>query len=401
MGEPAHLQHRSKAAAPVVPDGLLRRLLEVCLGGWPLPKCEATAERILLRADQLGVFPLLYQYLRAAGLPLAPSQHHRWRTHVIRIALLSRRLQRVVQALQDLEHAVLKGLPLAVAAYGDVHARSVGDVDILVRASDVPRAQACLEAAGYAAAPGARPWFGGNNQFALYHSGHGLAVELHWAMAMPSVPSPSADELLRSRASVLLDSRFLVTTLDAQAGLLSLVLHYHHHVGFVGGLFDIAAWLDRQGPALDPGAVRETCRRLGIYGVLQWPMHVLRSLTGKAPQLLGEDVEPQVLLWSRCTAARMRSCLAADRYPGLRRSATTTHGALLGRRMAWRLLSASLLDGFRAKAVGVLQPVFHGPRAHAEYRGEPRVTFGTYVHMALRPYVLARKRWARMPPRDS
>ena len=78
-----------------------------------------------------------------------------------------------------------KGLTLTQAAYGDIAARECGDIGMIVRCDDLPRARRLLESEGYEcamdeAAKASDP----NDPVDLYiKRARGVTVDLHWIMA--------------------------------------------------------------------------------------------------------------------------------------------------------------------------------------------------------------------------
>jgi len=111
--------------------------------------------RLLDLAHEHGVTALLYAALTNIREDVPSSVAHeleiRYTTNVHKSLLQARELIRVLTALQaaGVEAIPYKGLVLAELAYGDLAMRQAGDMDLLVRRSDLPRAQATARELGY------------------------------------------------------------------------------------------------------------------------------------------------------------------------------------------------------------------------------------------------------------
>ena len=113
--------------------------------------------------------------------------------------LLSAELVRLLGYFREagVEVLVFKGVIAAIQFYGDLVERPSGDLDLLVRVRDYPRAAATLIEAGYE--PGVE--YLTSLQRAFSHSGRGTDVDLHWGVP-PTLPRFSARVLWRHRAQV-------------------------------------------------------------------------------------------------------------------------------------------------------------------------------------------------------
>ena len=156
----------SKPMAPLAPptEPEWRLLLAACR-----PDCSNVTEEIgsLLQlplrwnwlfelAENHGVLPLLHQALTHYRDSLAPedlatlaSKH---RTNLHKAMMLSRELIRILDTLAEsgIEVMPYKGLALAESLYGDIALRQTGDIDLLIRATDVSRACDVLRTLQYA-----------------------------------------------------------------------------------------------------------------------------------------------------------------------------------------------------------------------------------------------------------
>jgi hypothetical protein len=251
--EPAH---RSDAMA------ILRQELD-----WP---------QFVELAARHGVAPLMERHLASMGWvgvpkPVAAALWARNAVTVRRNRGMATELATVYDALEreGIETIPYKGPTLALAVYGDLSLREFGDLDLLLRARDVPRAKAILGTRGYDAAnplPSAleaqllrtRHLY----ELPLVDRARGLMVELHWRPD-PDVEAVALgdDDWWRS----LPTARFEGTTLRSlQPHELLLVLCLHGSKHFwvsLGWLVDVAE-LIRSRADLDWQWIAETARRL-------------------------------------------------------------------------------------------------------------------------------------------
>lgn len=112
-------------------------------------------DAVLDLADRHGVEPLLYQAL-SDFKSLIPSEYlnflaQKYQTNVHKSLMLSRELIRIVDELTaiGIEAMPYKGLALAEAVYGDIALRQPGDIDLLIRASDLARIREALAKLGF------------------------------------------------------------------------------------------------------------------------------------------------------------------------------------------------------------------------------------------------------------
>ena len=184
MNRMAHLHHpevelllacsRPNAADP----DRIRTLLAGPLD-WP---------RLTALAVRHGVVPLVARSLAGVAPEPIPAA---MRTHGVAARLhaqfMTGELLRVVGLLESAGIGVLafKGPALGALVYGDPALRQFSDLDLIVRAADIPTASAALFAAGYKPPEGPQAGEGHRPQDD-YHLGFAradgrAAVELHWA----------------------------------------------------------------------------------------------------------------------------------------------------------------------------------------------------------------------------
>jgi hypothetical protein len=112
-----------------------------------------------------------------------------YRDHVVRNLCIYGELHRTLVHFRGLDIDVLplKGAAIAEPLYGDIAARPMGDIDLLVRPADLPRAEAALHDLGYADHNSKPTHFYRQNHYHLtfLHAERGVPIELHWSVGRP------------------------------------------------------------------------------------------------------------------------------------------------------------------------------------------------------------------------
>lgn len=152
-------------------------------------------ETIITDAAKHRLTPLVYKWLNRsdlAGRLPASAASRLERQHVdlaARNMLLSSELGNILRAFEErqLACAPLRGPALAERLYGDVTARPMGDLDLLVHKKELADAATILRALGYREMD-RRPGFARAYSYTLkfLKDRHGwLIVEPHWSIAYP------------------------------------------------------------------------------------------------------------------------------------------------------------------------------------------------------------------------
>jgi len=173
---------------------------------------------------------------------------------------------------------VLKGIPLALRAYGDLAARSVGDIDILVHPHQADPADAVLRTCGWRPAQDAiTPWFWHEKR---YVEPGGMELELH-RRPHPNprlLPLPTATLLDRCVPIDIGGAR--IPVLDPSTELLYLTTHGSRHGWYrLQWVCDIAMIGARLAPELLDRAHREAAG-LGLLKLLAQGLLLAESLFG-------------------------------------------------------------------------------------------------------------------------
>jgi hypothetical protein len=271
-------------------------------------------KRLMAMAHDHGLTPLLHRHLAAfeATVPRWVLLEL-WGRHEARARLNRAIAAELLELLHWLESAGIVAIPfkgpvLAQALYGDVAMREFGDLDILVRASDLARARAALEAHGYVPryplSPAVEAAFlrsRAHHHLVMRHPARTL-VELHWRTdAHFPVEAEGEDWWAHRPTEAFMGTR--VRAFEARERVLLLCLHgTRHHWSSLGWLVDVAEAV-RQDEALDWDWILARAASLGCERRLAVGLHL-------AAELLGAPLPPRV---RRMLAAQARACALAER----------------------------------------------------------------------------------------
>src|SRR4051794_9111561 len=120
-----------------------------------LPTAQIRWTLLFDLAERHGVQPLLARSLLTAEALVPASEFHTLKQNYVanlhKALLLSGELIRILECLSAAGIDVMpyKGLALAEALYGDIALRQTGDIDLLVRATDLRRIREALQEIGY------------------------------------------------------------------------------------------------------------------------------------------------------------------------------------------------------------------------------------------------------------
>ncbi|WP_281285836.1 nucleotidyltransferase family protein [Persicimonas caeni] len=319
-------------------------------------------ELLIHRAAERGVFPLIYRVLlgREGELPHAARRY--WIEHGARLGLYRTELARVHEALEHITPVVvLKGEPLSVLLYGDPRLRNTTDLDLLSAPESLPQAITALAELGYRPTDGPKAKTWASNQCALLHETYGTLIELHWRIAFPYLPSPEISQLLRETIAVEIGDR-TYRSLRPELLFFQLCYHFHQHRGFLKGLLDITGWIDRFESSADLDEIRAMADRLGLNGLIQWPLHVLNLFTGHKSRLYEPTADPFVRAWAAWTAAKLERDFIELR-PRTRVERWLDEQSFGAKLVTSMLQGASMTvaDGIFPKISTAVRPVIFGP----------------------------------------
>jgi hypothetical protein len=153
------------------------------------------------------------------------------RRHLIRTLEIAEELARVTQALRahDIPFALFKGAAVSIQLYGRLAAREYNDLDLIVPAADVARAEDLLSARGYRPAfaePCFRRFFQGHQgQTAFRRDGGTVDLDLHWTFSGSFLPFPLRDDEIWDRLTSVSVAGVDVPTLASADTVLLLAGH--------------------------------------------------------------------------------------------------------------------------------------------------------------------------------
>ncbi|HLV87150.1 MAG TPA: nucleotidyltransferase family protein [Candidatus Sulfotelmatobacter sp.] len=243
-------------------------------------------------AERHGVLPLLFEALQQEPdiVPVEWMQSLKlsYQANLHKSFLLSRELIRITQHLSDhnIESLPYKGLALAELLYGDIALRQAGDIDLLLRPEDLPRAVSALAAIDYVQHSG----FSAAEQKAYRKSGYEYAfdgpagrniLEVQWAF-QPRFYAVEFDlDAVFERAIGITVAGHRMRTPSLEDHLLTLSVHAAKHMwGRLIWLCDIARLAAR--PDLDWNWTLPQARELGVTRILAVSLMLANQLLGTA-----------------------------------------------------------------------------------------------------------------------
>ena len=199
------------------PDAERELLLRCCAASGPLAGSAAMREcagrgvdwdRFLALANRNSVTPMAGARLGAEGVANLPPYVARalrfsYQVNALRSNHRAGCAAEIVDsfAASAVPAIAIKGPALAIAAYGDVAMRVFGDLDFMVRLSDLPRAAKALERIGYSSAAYRADVVesGFFPDTALDFSREDSVVDLHWRLSPGYFPFAPEGEQIWSR----------------------------------------------------------------------------------------------------------------------------------------------------------------------------------------------------------
>lgn len=315
-----------------------------------------------------GAAPGLLRAYSLSALAADRGESPSLRLHRLSLAALRAVIDELDQSVGDgAPWILLKGEPLEERLFGRELARSTGDVDLLVLPGDLEFFRDRLAGLGYFRGQQPRMW--AHNQEAWTHVEHRAIIELHWSPALPGVPTPPLHELFETAVPFRFPNGangrrkdLTVTVLRDDWLFAHLALHFHHHFGFAKGLLDIAGWCDRLAGRVDLPALAADLKRVGMWGIAQWPLHTISRLTGEVPPLFDPAPSAPVRALAAASARAMDGCLRRAPRSEVEASLVSTM-PLVGpwRGVPMQAATMLVLDDWSTRARGVLQPVLLGP----------------------------------------
>lgn len=366
-------------------EGNVERLLAHCLGLTSIDELEEVPAQVYDRAIDLGLDACLYRVAIDRGVHVPAFARAYWFEHIADTISRREAIKEIwAHAGERFELILLKGENFAARYFGDSYARRSSDIDILVRPKDVLGFGLALEEIGYATVDteSPEPWL--YNQWVFAHREHGRVIEVHWSLASPDFPSPHVEELFSRSIQVSFGGARVTALGDADA-LVHMALHFHHHVGFLKGLFDVAAWLDwcQDHRTLDDAT--RIAGALGLGGVLAWP---IAALPGRTP----DDVcigRVAAAAGRASSAAASGSFVRGKEIAGAHFLASKTREVLQVEVASWRLLGALMLDRWEDRLRAVIRITLRTPSMIAASEGRGTPNMADWIAWMKRPWTLA------------
>ena len=241
-------------------------------------------------ADRHGVQPLLFQALSDFKDAVPPEHFNtlvqKYQSNVHKALILSRELIRIVDALSALELEVMpyKGLALAEMVYGDIALRQSGDIDMFVRAGDLPEIRAALEKLGFTphlrwSDAKERSYVRSGYEYSFDGSAGRNLLEVQWAI-QPRFYAVDFDmEGMFRRGVVVPVAGHPMKTPSAEDLFIVLSLHAAKHVwGRLIWLCDLARLMEKQ--TLNWDQIGSHAKRLGIQRILRVTLLLAHRILG-------------------------------------------------------------------------------------------------------------------------
>ncbi|WP_029192451.1 nucleotidyltransferase domain-containing protein [Paenibacillus harenae] len=215
------------------------------------------------------VYPIVYlklNQIRSSFIPadIMETLRYHYNSNIIKMMQLTKEMNNICVKLSDtgIRTILLKGPILAIQLYGDMSHRTSKDLDILIDADDVERAEEVLIQLGYEAEDKHslnHNWKEKLHHISFRHNEYSVQVEIHWRLNPNSSDSHSFDRLWRRRNKVLiLNQEF--HCLGNEDLLYYLCDHGARHAWFrLRWLMDI----DRLMPNIDSGKMHDYFREYG------------------------------------------------------------------------------------------------------------------------------------------
>lgn len=158
------------------------------------------------------VYPNVYLKLsqnRSSCIPadVMETLRYHYNANLVKMMQLTREMNTICGQLAGggIRTLILKGPVLAVQLYGDMAHRTSKDLDILMDAEDVERAEEVMAQLGYEAEdkPTAKPdWKKKTHHLSFRHKEHAVQVEVHWRLNPYSRDTHSFHQLWERRNTV-------------------------------------------------------------------------------------------------------------------------------------------------------------------------------------------------------
>jgi putative nucleotidyltransferase-like protein len=243
-------------------------------------------------ARQHGILPTLYSELVANSAVIPEGALHLARVEFERNAFHclanAAELLEVLNAFEKAGIATMpfKGVVLGASAYGNITARTAGDLDVLIYYRDLMPATRMLQERGYElktkvledGSPEAETYF----EYHFERADDGMVLELRWKLELTQ-PRYSHDlgmDWVWPRRRTVKLAGANVPNFDPVSGLLMLCMHGSKHVwSRLIWICDVAKLLESE-PELDWDFARREAKRVGLPRCLALGVLLARRIAG-------------------------------------------------------------------------------------------------------------------------
>ena len=242
-------------------------------------------------AERQEVLPILYHIIKRTNLPipqnLLAEGERVFLKNALRNSLLLIELQEILRRLNEkgVSTILLKGMHWAVVSE-NIGLRAMGDIDLLVQASDLGTVDKEWLSLGYEPYP-LNPLPGGKVGHLLAYSlkEKGVFLEIHWKLLDTHYPFQIETEELLGRARKIEIEGIPCLTLSPEDLLIHLCLHIVAHIRkgdlTLRWLKDIFRWLEEHGENIDWQNILERAREWKasrpVYFVLRLAVELLKA----------------------------------------------------------------------------------------------------------------------------
>ena len=189
----------------------------------------------------------------------------------------------------DIPFLIMKGLWLVELAYRDVSMRDSGDIDVLVRADDMPRFTRILSGLGYVLPAGVadiREVAPSRHEFDVVHPKRSTSLDVHWAITS-SLEAPVDEPSFWLRAEQYRLAGRHCLSLGVEDHLLLICFHaaVHHRFLYVGprALFDVAQVIENPPRTIDWNEFVDRAKSLGWERGTWLMLELVRVYIGVQP----------------------------------------------------------------------------------------------------------------------
>src|ERR1700739_91521 len=243
-------------------------------------------------ARQHGVLPILYSQLAAdrtrispKALELARIEFERTAFHCLANAADLLEVLRIFEKV-GIAAMPFKGVVLGASAYGELTARTAGDLDVLIYYRDLLPAARILKERGYElktkvledGSPEVEDYF----EYHFERADDGMVLELRWKLELTQPRyrhNLGMDWVWPRRRTVKLAGAD-VPSFDAASALLMLCMHRSKHVwSRLVWICDVAKLLERE-PELDWNFAQREAKRVGLWRCLALGVLLAKRIAG-------------------------------------------------------------------------------------------------------------------------